>query len=144
LIRDDPSVVGNENALRDLVPVIGDARRALDAVDRYRETQAGAMTMLFLWPVSAGAGVIVGALLMRPTIAVIALMLAIWLAAPGIGGAIGALSSRVGQAARASRRYPTVVAGGIAATVISFGLLFGLGFAAALVATAAATRLGLP
>jgi hypothetical protein len=143
-IRDDVSVVGNENALRDLVPVIGDARRALDAVDRYREVQSGAMIMLFVWPVSAGAGVIVGALLMRPTIVVMALMLATWLAAPGIGSAIGALSSRVGQAARASRRYPITVAGGVAATVISLGLLFGLGFAAALLATAAATRLGLP
>jgi hypothetical protein len=39
-IREDPSVTGNRNALRGLDLRIGDGRRALDAVNSYREKQA--------------------------------------------------------------------------------------------------------
>jgi hypothetical protein len=42
-IRDDLNVMGNRNALRDLDVRIGDGRRALDAVNSYRETQAFGM-----------------------------------------------------------------------------------------------------
>jgi len=45
-IREDPSVTGNRNALRGLDLRIGDGRRALDAVNSYREKQAfGFLTM---------------------------------------------------------------------------------------------------
>jgi hypothetical protein len=46
-IRDDPSVVGNRNALRDLELRIGDGRRALDAVNGYREKQAFGFLAMF-------------------------------------------------------------------------------------------------
>lgn len=39
-IREDPNVTGGRNALRDVEIRIGDARRALDAVNGYREKQA--------------------------------------------------------------------------------------------------------
>ena len=39
-VRDDINVTGNRNALRDLDLRIGDGRRALDAVNSYREKQA--------------------------------------------------------------------------------------------------------
>jgi hypothetical protein len=42
-IRDDLNVTGNRNALRELDVRIGDGRRALDAVNSYRETQAFGM-----------------------------------------------------------------------------------------------------
>ena len=46
-IRDDLNVTGNRNALRDLDVRIGDGRRALDAVNSYREKQAfGILAMI--------------------------------------------------------------------------------------------------
>ena len=46
-IRDDASITGDRNALRELDVRIGDGRRALDAVNRYRERQAfGMIAML--------------------------------------------------------------------------------------------------
>ena len=47
MIREDPSVTGNRNALRALDLRIGDARRALDAVNSYREKQAFGFLAMF-------------------------------------------------------------------------------------------------
>ena len=46
-IREDPSVLGSMNAIKDLDLRIGDGRRALDAVNRYREKQAFGFLAIF-------------------------------------------------------------------------------------------------
>jgi hypothetical protein len=46
-IRDDPSVVGSVNAIKDLDIRIGDGREALDAVNGYREKQAFGFLAMF-------------------------------------------------------------------------------------------------
>lgn len=46
-IRDDPSVVGSVNAIKDLDVRVGDGRKALDAVNGYREKQAFGFLAIF-------------------------------------------------------------------------------------------------
>ena len=46
-IRDDPSVLGSVNAIKDLDIRIGDGRQALDAVNGYRERQALGFLAMF-------------------------------------------------------------------------------------------------
>ena len=63
LIRDDPSVTGSMNALRGKELTIGNARPALDAVNRYREGQAFWFLALFIGvPVVVGIVVVVAIL----------------------------------------------------------------------------------
>lgn len=54
-IREDPSVLGNLNAIRDIELRIGDARQALDTVKGHRDKQALGFRAVFLATFGGGA-----------------------------------------------------------------------------------------
>jgi hypothetical protein len=64
-IREDPTVVGSLNAIRGLDLRVGDARVALDAVNRYREHQAlGFLTLIIGVPALIVLGIVVGVIVL--------------------------------------------------------------------------------
>ena len=103
-LRGEDRVLGARNALRPLGGVvIGDAERALAAVDRYKESQTAGFVSMFGGPIVVVVGAVVATLLLGFT-AVGVLLVAVLLAGSyfGLGAAVGLAVGQVlrrGQAA---------------------------------------------
>jgi len=137
------SVVGDHNAIRDRWTAIGDARSAIDLVNKYRESQAGGFAALTAWligaPIGFGLAVIAGTA--RPSIAAIIALGIGWLGAPYLGAGVGLFEAKVeGSAIR--RSHPTLV--GRLEVVVGLGVVALVPVIAGIVVTVLATRLGLP
>ena len=143
-VRDDPTVVGNLNAIGDLEIRIGDSRRAFKAVDAYRSGQTGGFSMMFTWPISSGIGAVVGSIVFGPSLVVFAALAAAWLAAPAYGWAMGAASSAIDQWVLSRGRASLIVPLRFVSTLAGAILLFGSPAIIAFGLLAVARRLELP
>jgi hypothetical protein len=137
------SVIGDHNAIRDRWTAIGDARAAIDLVNKYRETQAGGFAAITAWligaPIGFGLAVITGNA--RPSIAAIVGLGIGWFAAPFLGAAVGLFESRVERSAF-RRSHPTLA--GRLELVVGFGAIALVPVVVGVAVTILAARLGLP
>lgn len=137
------SVVGDHNAIRDRWTAIGDARSAIDLVNKYRESQAGGFAAITAWligaPIGFGLAVITGTA--RPSIVAIVALAIGWLASPYLGAGVGLFEAKVERSA-IRRSHPSLV--GRLEVVVGLGVIALVPVIAGIVVTILATRLGLP
>jgi hypothetical protein len=133
MLRNDELVLGAHVALRDMDQDIriGEARRSLEAVDRYKSEQSNGFAAAGTWPLGLIVGLVVGTLLTSPSLVAIASV--VGLAAVGyfgalaiaFGGWVGTMTSRLDRLAMRSDASRAVSAGRWCAEAIGLGLLFG-------------------
>lgn len=129
-LREDDMVLGAYNALADVDVVIGEARRSLEAVDRYKTTQSLGFAAMFYWPIGLLIGLVLGTLMTGLSAVAIVIVIAVASAgyhvlflAPAFGIAVGTLTSRLDRLAmRADRPVPVLV--GRAVTDVVGAILF--------------------
>jgi hypothetical protein len=130
MLRDDPRVVGAHAALCDVEIVIGEARRSLDAVHRYKEAQASGIVALWSWPIGLVVGLVIASLLSSVSttaiLVVIAAAVAGWVLAlaPAYGWAVGSMASRIERMAMRAHDARIVALGRAIASGVGLGLLF--------------------
>ena len=148
-LRNDERVLGAMNALRPLHGVVvGDAERALAAVDRYKESQTAGFLSMTGGPIAVVVGGVLGTLLFGFSAVgagVTAVLAGAYiLLGPVVGLAVGQLSSRARRAALRLTGDSAAAAASTAVEVLAMVGLFlvpaGLGFAA----IAVCRSLGLP
>jgi hypothetical protein len=142
IVRREESILGALNALTDRPVPVGSARRAFDAVDLYRSRQSLGFLTLMSWPVSAGIGWGIGAVLMRPSLAVAVILVMGWFGAPFLGAVAGTISSAIDRAALRSTSTLLLKAGR-AASLIGVGIIAAVPALLGVLGIAAATSLGL-
>ena len=137
------SVMGDHTAIRDRWTAIGDARSAIDLVNKYRETQAGGFAALAAWPIGAliGFGLAVVSGQARPSIVALGALGVGWLAAPYLGVAVGRLEARLMRSA-ISRSHPVLI--DRLELVVGFGAIALVPVIVGIAVTIVASRLGLP
>jgi hypothetical protein len=100
-LRDDITIIGNQLAL-DSDLVIGDGRRALEAVELRRSAQAAGFASIYLWPIGAIAGAVVAVFIVGLSIVALAgaavVALAALFAGPAYGWAVGTMAARANNA----------------------------------------------
>ena len=148
-IRDDDRVLGAMNAIRPLHGVvIGDAERALAAVDRYKESQVASYVSMLGGPIVVVVGAVIATLLLGFTAVGAGVAVVLAGAYFGLGAAVGlAVGQLSSRARRAALRLPgervAAVTSTLAEVVVDLSLFLvpaALGFAA----VAVCSSLGLP
>ena len=136
-----PSVIGDHNAIRERWTAIGDARAAIDLVNRYREQQATGIGAMLAYPVSAlvgcAAAIVTGTA--RPSLVGIGILGVGWLAAPYVGAAAGLLAAWIGRTRW--RRSPVAT---IAEVVVGGGAIFLVPAIFGAIVAVVTSRLGAP
>jgi hypothetical protein len=138
-----PSDVAAHNAIRGRWTAIGDARAAIDLVNRYRDDQTLGLGATALWLVAAPAGYLMAILLglAGPTIVALVLLALGWLLSPFLGTMAGALEWRVQRSAW-MRAHPAI--SGPLERGLGFGLIAGVPFVAGVIVATAVSNLGWP
>ncbi|HEY7968541.1 MAG TPA: hypothetical protein VID95_01020 [Candidatus Limnocylindrales bacterium] len=139
----NPSDVGAHNAIRGRWTAIGDARAAIDLVNRYREEQTLGLGATALWLVAAPAGYLIAILLglARPTIVALVLLAIGWLVSPYLGTVAGSIEWRVQRSAW-MRSHPAIA--DPLERGVGFGLIAGVPFVAGIIVATVVSNLGWP
>ena len=138
-----PSDLGAHNAIRGRWTAIGDARAAIDLVNRYREEQTLGTGATALWLVAAPAGYLIAILLglAGPTIVALVLLAIGWLLSPFLGTVAGSFEWRVQRSAW-MRTHPAI--SGPLEWGVGFGLIAGVPFVVGVVVAMVVSNLGWP
>ena len=148
-MRDDDRVLGAMNAIRPLHGVVvGDAERALAAVDRYKEGQTAGFVSMVGGPIAVVIGAVVATVLLG--FSAVGAGVAVVLAGAyfGLGAAVGlAVGQLSSRARRAALRLPGDRAAAVASTLVEVVMvvsLFLVPAALGFAAVAVCRSLGLP
>ncbi len=150
MLREEDRVLGAYNALADIDVVIGEARRSLEAVDRYKETQVSGFAAMAYWPVGLLIGLVAGSLAGGVSVVAIVVVAGIGIAgytlylAPAFGMAVGTLSSRIDRLAMRANQRILLGIGRALATLSWLAAFFGVPIAIGLAVSIVSRRLGLP
>ncbi len=150
MLREDDRVLGAYNALADIDVVIGEARRSLEAVDRYKETQVSGFAAMVYWPVGLLIGLVAGTLAAGVSVVAIVVVAGVAIAgytrylAPAFGMAVGTLSSRIDRLAMRANQRVLLGVGRVLATLTWLAVFFGVPIAIGLTIVILSRRLGLP
>jgi hypothetical protein len=138
-----PSTLGDHTAIRSRWTAIGEARAAIDLVNRYREEQTLGLGATALWLVAAPAGYVIAILLglARPTIVALVILAIGWFASPAVGAAAGWFEWRVLRSTW-MRTHPAVSEP--LEVAVGFGLIAGVPFVAGIVVATIVSNLGWP